>query len=150
MIGIINDDILSNLNMNQKTVVLQGCNCFHIMGAGLAKYLRDRYPSVYTADVTQTKKGDKDKLGTFSTAVITENFNILNCYTQYYYGRERKLYANYKAIELCFKEVVKRYDTAWEIRMPRIGCGLAGGDWDIVEPIVQTIFEKHNVKIYYK
>ena len=151
MLQVAKADILSFLDpFYQKTVVLHGCNCFHTMGSGIAKYLRQQFPIIYTVDVSTTVRGDKDKLGTFSTAVISDNFHILNCYTQYNYGREKKLYANYIAIEECFKEVARRYDTSCEIRMPKIGCGLAGGDWNIVSKALITHLGNRNVKVYYR
>ena len=150
MIDILNDDILSNLNMNQKTVILHGCNCFHTMGSGIAKYLRAKFPVIYAVDLSTTIKGDKSKMGTFSTANINGNLAILNCYTQYNYGREKKLYANYIAIEECFKAIAHIYDIGWEIRMPKIGCGLAGGDWNIVHNILVNTLGDRNVKVYFK
>lgn len=149
MMQTLNCDILHGWKADQKTIILHGCNCFNTMGAGIAKYLRDKFPSVYAVDCT-TKRGDKNKLGTCSRAVISHNLHILNCYTQYNYGREKKLYANYIAIEECFKRIAVEYDPSWEIRMPRIGCGLAGGDWDIVKNILDNTLGDRNVKIYFK
>lgn len=150
MINTIKADILSNLDINnQKTVILHGCNCFHTMGSGIAKYLKNKFHQVYTADITQTIRGDRKKLGTFSTAVISDNLHILNCYTQYYYGRDNRLYAEYEAIEKCMDTVAERYST-WEIRLPKIGCGLAGGNWIVVEKIVDKTLGKFNALVYYK
>ena len=145
----LNCDILHGLKADQKTVILHGCNCFNTMGAGIAKYLRGKFPNVYAVDCA-TKRGDKNKLGTCSRAVISHNLHILNCYTQYNYGREKKLYANYIAIDECFKRIAADYDTTWEIRMPRIGCGLAGGDWEVIGALVVNNFNKHNTNIYFK
>lgn len=47
---IIRADILSQLDFNKPTVILHGCNCFCTMGAGIAKYLKQNYPLVYTVD----------------------------------------------------------------------------------------------------
>ena len=32
--------------------------------------------------------------------------------------------------------------------MPRIGCGLAGGKWEIVENIIKDEFTKKGVEVY--
>lgn len=44
----------------------------------------------------------------------------------------------YKALEECLTglEMVARVRSA-EVHMPRIGCGLAGGNWSSVEPIIK-------------
>ena len=33
------------------------------------------------------------------------------------------------------------------VHMPRIGCGLAGGKWETIEPIVRGMAEKHGVDV---
>lgn len=33
------------------------------------------------------------------------------------------------------------------IHMPRIGCGLAGGRWDMIEPIIQEELSNHNISV---
>lgn len=32
--------------------------------------------------------------------------------------------------------------------MPRIGCGLAGGDWSIVEKILNNVFDDRTIYVY--
>lgn len=147
---IIRDDILSKLDPNTKTVILHGCNCFCTMGAGIAKYLKQKYPLIYSVD-KGTKYGDRKKLGTFSIAGIHNNLHILNCYTQFDYRRSAsgKPPVNYSAIESCLKHVLTLYD-GWEIRTPKIGCGLAGGDWAVVEPLFNDILKNQNLKVYEK
>ena len=31
-------------------VIIQGCNCFHTMGAGIAKYIKQDFPEAFAAD----------------------------------------------------------------------------------------------------
>ena len=147
---IIQCDILTQVNeTTDKIVILHGCNCHHRMGAGIAKYLRAVYPQVFTADVSQTKQSDRKKLGTYSVAKVAPNLHILNCYTQYDYKHyEGHAPVDYDAIRDCLKKVNIEYD-GWEIRSPKIGCGLAGGDWDRVEQIFQEELNNQDVTIYY-
>jgi O-acetyl-ADP-ribose deacetylase (regulator of RNase III) len=43
----------------------------------------------------------------------------------------------YDALEGCLEQVAeKALALSASIHMPRIGCGLAGGSWDMVEPII--------------
>ena len=147
---IIKADILTNLDPTKPTVILHGCNCFCTMGAGIAKYLKQQYPLVYTVD-KQTGFGDKKKLGSLSIAGIHGNFHIVNCYSQYNYGFKKggKPPVEYKAIGECLEKVAQLYN-GWEIRSPKIGCGLAGGDWNIVEPMFEKILGNQNLTIYFK
>lgn len=147
----INGDILKgieNVRTCEKTLVLHGCNCFHTMNSGIARYLRDRFPVIYDIDCCTTEKGDQSKLGTYSRAAITDRFSILNCYTQYKFGRDG-VYADYKAIDRCFDMVSHNIASDWKIRMPRIGCGLAGGEWDIVKELIKNNLSDFNVEVYY-
>lgn len=54
----------------------------------------------------------------------------------------------YDAVETCLKAVA---DKATEIRasvhMPRIGCGLAGGTWDCIEPIILRTLCAANISV---
>lgn len=34
------------------------------------------------------------------------------------------------------------------IHMPRIGCGLTGGKWENIEPIILETLSKNNINIY--
>jgi len=54
---------------------------------------------------------------------------------------------DYKALETCLKEVcVKAKLMKASVHMPKIGSGLAGGEWDKIEKIIEDIFV--DVKVY--
>lgn len=121
--------------------IAQGCNCFNTMNSGIAKSIRDVWPEVYIVDC-QTQKGDYNKLGTTSHYGVSVKNNkflyIANCYTQYNYGRELgKVYVDYDAIAMCMNKL--NHDLKGKkLGLPMIGCGLAGGDWNIVKNIIET------------
>lgn len=55
----------------------------------------------------------------------------------------------YDALEACLRKL----HTAAEqlhatVHMPRIGCGLAGGKWEIVEPLIQNALQDVPVFVY--
>lgn len=143
----IRTDILNGIDDDKRTVILHGCNCMHTMGAGIALYLNRAYPKVLQADKL-SPYSDSNKLGTYTTAVINDNLHILNCYTQYDYARHNQRPADYRAIEAVLKAVYIKYKD-WHIRMPRIGCGLAGGDWGHVKQLVKANLLDANVTVYY-
>ena len=147
MIEYVKADILTDLDPDKKTVVIHGCNCLHTMGAGIAKYLKQKYPLVLVVD-KDTPYGKRTKLGTLSIAGIHANLHIVNCYTQFDYRRSAKQPpVDYHAISKCLKRVLYLYK-GWEIRSPKIGCGLAGGDWSKVEPMFNDILALEQVKIF--
>jgi O-acetyl-ADP-ribose deacetylase (regulator of RNase III) len=132
-------DVLKFAEQGRFDVVVQGCNCFCTMNSGIAGQIHRDYPEAYEVDCTTTVKGDKNKLGKISYVLTERNgvqFFIVNGYTQYNYGRTPGVYANYKAIRSVFKEV-KQHFGHLRIAYPKIGCGLANGDWNIVSKIIE-------------
>jgi O-acetyl-ADP-ribose deacetylase (regulator of RNase III) len=103
------------------------------MGAGIARYLADKFPVIAIAD-KETTFGSKNKLGKIDIVKVTDDLSICNCYTQYRPGRD----VDYDAIEKCLINIAKRKEEFDDIRTPKIGCGIAGGDWSIVEKIFET------------
>lgn len=57
--------------------------------------------------------------------------------------------ADYSAIRECM-EKVKRFAKMKHltVAMPKIGAGLAGGDWKIIEKILEEVFTDHDVTVY--
>lgn len=117
-------------------VIAHQCNCHCVMGAGLAKQLRLRIPGVYKADLS-TKKGDRSKLGNY-----TRYNNVYNLYGQYNYGKG--LHTDYDALDVALRGMVTdielRVTQPITVGLPRLGCGLAGGDWDVVSELIVENF----------
>lgn len=122
-------------------VIVHGCNCFHTMRSGIAGQITQRYPEVIEAD-RATPYGARSKLGTISTSTISRNgreFVIVNAYTQHRYGRNG-VFAEVPAIESAFREVAARFPGK-RIGYPRVGAGLAGGDWNEIAPVIAAALE---------
>lgn len=136
-------DIISLAKAGVFDVIIQGNNCFHTMNAGLAKQIKGHFNAAYLADL-RTKHGHKGKLGTFSHADIqigAHTLTVINAYTQFRYGGGVKN-ADYGAIRGCFREMKKEYGGKnLRFGYPLIGCGLAGGDWGVVKPIIDEELE---------
>jgi len=124
-------------------VIVHGCNCFCTMGKGLAWEIRQRYPEAYEADCF-TPKGDISKLGGYSwVRVLAPSgypFLIINAYTQYKYGDfgpNRPRHVDYNAISSVFKLMAQTMKYL-RIGYPKIGAGLGGGDWDVIQRIINA------------
>ncbi len=119
--------------------IVHGCNCFCAMGAGIARQIKDIWPEAYQAD-KDTKKGDKSKLGTYSKADIIikdKMLTIINAYTQYDYGFKRDVPpVDYDAIRKVFRQINSDFKGK-KISIPKIGAGLAGGDWNKIQSIIE-------------
>ena len=142
----IKGDLIALAKTGEFDVIAHGCNCFCNMGAGIAKSIKEAFPLV-ALDDSNTIKGDNLKLGTIRSVGVTRKtsqFVVVNAYTQYRYGRG--LHADYEAIRSCMKYLKEQY-SGKRIGLPLIGCGLAGGDWNIVSKIIEEELGDEDVTI---
>ncbi len=55
----------------------------------------------------------------------------------------------YDAVGACLEKVAaKAEELSASIHMPRIGCGLAGGKWEEIEPIIERILVAKKIEVY--
>lgn len=128
-------------------VIVHGCNCMCTMGAGIAKMIKTEFPEAYDADL-ETLKGDKNKLGTCSIGIhnlANKSVYIVNAYTQFDY-KGKGVLVDYLAFESCLKYIKQKFQ-GLSIGMPKIGAGLARGDWEILYKIIEKEFSGEDVTI---
>ncbi len=141
---IVKGDLIQLAKENLFDVIIHGCNCQCTMGAGIAKSIKSNFPEAFKADL-ETVKGDRDKLGSISSASNTEfghEIIIVNGYTQFHYRGSGTL-ADYEAIRSVMREVKKRF-SGKRIGYPLIGAGLAKGDWKVISQIIEAELEGEN------
>jgi O-acetyl-ADP-ribose deacetylase (regulator of RNase III) len=133
----IRGDLLQLALDGEFEAILHGCNCQCKMGKGIALAVRQRFPEAYAADLA-TNKGDRSKLGTISVATIERGgrtFHVVNGYTQFHWHGQG-VQADYDAIRNVMKAVKTRF-SGQRIGYPKIGAGLAGGDWATIVSIIE-------------
>lgn len=117
-------------------LIVHGCNCFCTMGAGIAKGIRTAFPAAFDAD-RATSRGDRAKLGSCTFAEVDLNgtpLAVVNAYTQFdYRGSGPKV--DYDAIRSCFRWIRQQH-SGKRVGLPKIGAGLAGGDWERIAAIL--------------
>lgn len=119
-------------------VIVHQTNCKGVMGAGIAKQVRDQFPDVfkkYKALCDKYRYHTYELLGacqfveengkTICNAFGQDGFNKPGCNTDYIALRE------------CLKKIAKRYSEKTVALPYKIGCGLARGDWFIVETMIR-------------
>lgn len=130
-----------DLLLTDAPYILHGCNAQGVMGSGVAKAIRAKYPSAYSVYCLQHEKGEA-KLGAVTFALQDDGKTVLNAITQEFYGRDGKQYVNYNAVRDALQRinwwfVVMYTDNAPEVAMPKIGAGLGNGDWDVIAEIIE-------------
>ncbi|MEB2845550.1 macro domain-containing protein [Endobacterium cereale] len=142
---MIQGDLLALVLDGSFDVILHGCNCQCQMGKGIALSIKKQFPEAYAADC-KTAKADAAKLGTISVASIERGdclFDVVNAYTQFHW-RGDGILADYDAIRSAMRTVKARY-AGQRIGYPKIGAGLAGGDWQVIAAIIdeELVGEDH-------
>lgn len=150
--------VIGNLLEAEENIIGHQTNCQGVMGSGIAKQIRDKYPNVYDMYIDFcSDKRPRELLGKCQFAPIGEpdgNFfvskYIANLFGQLNYGRTKQRYTDYDALRAALtrlREVAEYYK--FSVALPwNIGCGFANGDWDIVSRIIDEVFDGYEVTLY--
>ena len=128
-----------NLLESGMMTIVHGCNSRGVMGSGIAKSIRSKWPEVYDRYKAAYDEVDGPlPLGCVVDSFANDGTRVLNAITQDLYGRDGGVYVDYDAIRLCFKKINAQLGI-WisEIGMPQIGAGLGGGDWNKIATIIE-------------
>lgn len=117
-------------------------NEFGVMGAGIAKQIKAQFPKAYQdykefCNIVGLKHGK---------VVFSENDGVIiaNCFSQIYWQTEVKL------VEEVVKTIIKycKDNQIKTVGIPyKYGCGLAGGDWVIVQRVFLKHFENSDINL---
>jgi O-acetyl-ADP-ribose deacetylase (regulator of RNase III) len=156
-------DLVAMAKHGKFQVISHGCNCFSTMGAGIAPQMAkafgcDKFP----LEIGMGKRGDYNKLGQIDWKVNTytsgtNEFDIaefdlavVNSYTQYGFGLNHEggtaRPLDYDALRLCMRKINHQFKGR-HVGLPQIGCGLAGGDFNVVRRIIQDELKDCKVTI---
>ena len=146
--------------------IAHSCNCRMIMGGGIAKQIKNRYPQAYQADVNYISNEYDDNgqyihpLGNFSKAEVSSKFLpnesgwIYNMYTQAGIG-DGSRQVHYEKFWQALTNVKEDLEsTEWGNIHPTLGlphgvsCGLAGGNWGIIKAMIEDVFSDSSVRCY--
>ena len=134
----ITGDLIKLALEGEFDVIVHGCNCLCTMDAGIAKAIKSTFTEALAAD-RSTECGDRSKLGSYSTATVQRNghtISIINAYTQFHY-KGQGILLNYDALRQVFRSLNSEY-AGKRVGIPKIGAGLAGGDWNIIYGIIEV------------
>ncbi len=147
---VVESEDKSLLDSNCQILVHQ-VNCQGVMGAGIAKTIRDKYPIVYNEYVKFCSNFEKkyDLLGQIAMVRVSNKQAVCNLFGQYTYGHGKR-YTKYDAVvngfeslrDFCVEKGVK------SIAVPvNMGCTLAGGNWTIYKTIILETFKNTDIEI---
>lgn len=149
-------DLFGVVESTTDWILAHGVNCQGVMGAGVAKDVKRRYPPafdryadcIYQVDsrVDHYIQRYKMLMGSVKFVKVDKKKRgyIANCFTQEQYGRDKSVvYLSYDALYHSLSEVARYslYEKDLMVYAPLIGCGYANGAERIVRAIFAQVFE---------
>jgi len=132
-------DILSN----KAGIICHQVNCMGVMGSGLAKAIKDKWPSVYDAYMKMKVKTP----GAIQFVRVNPPDEKLPLFVCNVFGQERYGYYGqhtiYMAVKRAFHKIRKLYpvlekDYSLPLFIPyKMGCDRGGGDWEKYSEIIR-------------
>ena len=134
MIHIEHADMFDIAALHSPVSITHGVNCKGVMGAGVAKQIRSRYPRAYESYRRLCLSQGDTLLGKVQVVRIPDTTTaVVNCFTQVNLGADARL----NAVETCLSKLVS-YDNSTVI-MPLIGAGIGGLNPNDVIRFMQTL-----------
>lgn len=140
--------VTGNLLKSDCGMICHQVNARGVMGAGIAKQIRETYPNHYDDYMQRHRNG----MLTLGSLVVSEQNGkiIVGLIAQQNYGRG-ELYTDYQAFSTCLTTLGIAIKTLKinKIGLPYgIGCGLAGGDWSVMYGLIDKWLSQYNVYLY--
>lgn len=118
-------------------IICHICNDKKRWGAGFVLAISKKWTEPEL--VYRIMNDDECELGNVQFINVEDNITIANMIAQHdtCYSSKGKPPIRYGAVRICLAKVNDvAFRTNSSIHMPRIGCGLAGGDWNRIEQII--------------
>ena len=152
------DHVIGNLLTSNCEYICHQVNCQGRMGSGIAKQIREKWPEVYEVYSDHCNgwfsPGDERRqlLGSIDMVHRHDDHTmyIINMYSQQYYGYDGTRYTSYDAFSDALNEIKNQVPRGSSIGFPHgIGCGLGGGNWQVISALIEEILgDDYNVYIY--
>lgn len=139
--------VKGNLLDAKEDIIAHQVNVYGIMGAGVAYQIANKYPKVNELYKQQCEL-QEDKKRLIGTLYVCEEHNkkIANLFSQNTIADRYGNLTNYEALDKCFSRLNLM---GLSVAIPyKIGCGIAGGDWDKVMDIIIDNCVDIDVTIY--
>lgn len=124
---------MPNIFDSSAKVLVNPVNCVGVMGAGLAKQFRDKYPDMFKDYVLRCRRGFQP--GQLHCWRTPSGQIIANFPTKYHWRDPSRVQYIEDGLEALNSLVLN--NRLGSIAMPKIGCGLGGLSWSTVKPIIR-------------
>ncbi|WP_294293078.1 macro domain-containing protein [uncultured Chryseobacterium sp.] len=132
-------------------IIAHICNDIGGWGKGFVLAISKRWKEPENDYRNWYKSGTHFNLGEIQMVQVEEDLWVCNMIGQHKTVTTSKGIPpiRYKSVESCLKKLAdEALPLKASIHMPRIGCGLAGGKWEEIEPIIQSALLENGIEVY--
>ena len=131
-----------NILTVEKGIIVHQVNCMGVMGSGLAKSIREKWPVVF-----QQYKNKPPVLGDIQMVSVATGLVVCNLAGQDRYGKDA-VHTDYTAVRSGLKKLSDWNTSKLTIHIPhKMSCGLGGGGWSMISDIIDEELVDHTVII---
>ncbi|WP_205958053.1 macro domain-containing protein [Flavivirga algicola] len=126
-------------NCDGNKIIVHICNDIGGWGKGFVMAISSRWSLPEASYRAWHKSQNNFELGNVQFVQVENDLWVANIIGQHKIKKDERGNPpiRYEAVETGIKEVLKKAkDLGASVHMPRIGCGLAGGKWQKIEPIL--------------
>jgi len=130
-------------------IIVHVCNDVNGFGSGFAKVVANKWPVVKQAYHDWHANGANFALGMVQLVKLPDDIIVANMIAQHGYSYAGNPAIQYPALHMCLSKVAKwAKELGAIVHAPRLGCGLAGGTWSQVGPIILDAMKDVEVVVY--
>lgn len=133
-------------------IIIHICNNIGGWGKGFVLAISKKWktPEIEYRKWHKERAKNDFELGAIQTIQVSEYCYVINMIAQQGIKTGSKgVPIRYEAVEKCLERVVlKAQELNASVHMPRIGCGLAGGKWEKIEPLIQKTLINNDIATY--
>lgn len=109
-------------------------------GAGFARSAARKWPAAEASFAEWAMEPDHLRLGATHSVEVEPNLSLVSMVAQRGYGPSRSPRIRYRELATCLRQVAARAKARGaSVHMPRIGAGLAGGNWWVIQELVEDL-----------
>lgn len=132
-------------------IIAHVCNDGGAWGAGFVIALSRKWAAPEQEYREWATSGDHFQLAETQFVPVKDDWLwVANMVAQHsFVSAQNPVALRYDALEDCLNQVADFSKAVGDasVHMPRIGCGLAGGDWDEVEAIIDWTLTRHSIDV---
>lgn len=145
----------TNPQVSGNVIITHICNDVGKWGNGFVLAVQEKWPYVKRSYMKWSKagyddSGEKFVLGNVQFVYADTNIEIANIIGQRDIKPQHKMPPiRYQCVDLALRKVAQQaLKTHASVHMPRMGTGLAGGKWDIIEKIIKLTLISKGINVY--